>query len=149
MKNFIAIIFLVSLSSTVTLADEHRTNHLTNEQVITQFIKAWASLDAENLIPFFAEDGTYHNMMLEPVSGHDALRKFINGFLSQWSKSDWEIVNIISKGNLVIAERIDHTTVGKKEIHLPCVGVFELVNGKIRTWRDYFDLATYQEGITD
>jgi limonene-1,2-epoxide hydrolase len=32
-------------------------------------------------------------------------------------------------------------------VDLPCVGVFELEAGKIKTWRDYFDLATYQRGL--
>ena len=26
---------------------------------------------------------------------------------------------------------------------LPCCGVFEMQGGKIKIWRDYFDLATY------
>ena len=28
------------------------------------------------------------------------------------------------------------------EIPLPVTGVFELVDGKIAAWRDYFDMAT-------
>jgi limonene-1,2-epoxide hydrolase len=27
------------------------------------------------------------------------------------------------------------------------LGVFEMHNGKIRVWRDYFDLATYTKAI--
>jgi len=42
-----------------------------------------------------------------------------------------------------VAERLDRTQAGSKSVDLPCVGVFELEGGKIRVWRDYFDMATY------
>jgi limonene-1,2-epoxide hydrolase len=32
---------------------------------------------------------------------------------------------------------------GDKSVDLPCCGVFEMTDGKIRVWRDYFDLGTY------
>ena len=33
---------------------------------------------------------------------------------------------------------------GGKDIALPVAGVFEVRDGKIAAWRDYFDLATWQ-----
>jgi len=47
----------------------------------------------------------------------------------------------------VIAERVDRTKAGHKAVDLPCTGVFELENGKIKVWRDYFDLATYARAM--
>jgi sirohydrochlorin ferrochelatase len=41
-----------------------------------------------------------------------------------------------------IAERRDRTKVGDKGGDLPCYGAFEVRNGKIKVWRDCFDLAT-------
>ena len=42
--------------------------------------------------------------------------------------------------------RIDHTATPSitdgRTINLPCRGVFEMEHGKIKVWRDYFDLAT-------
>jgi len=32
-------------------------------------------------------------------------------------------------------------------VDLPCVGVFEMRDGKIAVWRDYFDLGTYQRAM--
>lgn len=114
-----------------------------NEKRVRAFVEAWSRLDAEELVDYFAADGTYHNMMLEPVTGHENLRQFIGGFLSNWSESDWEIVNLVSSGDLVVAERVDRTRIGERSVALPCVGVFEMENGKIKVWRDYFDMATY------
>ena len=47
------------------------------------FIAAWSRLDVEEIVSFFTPDGTYHNMMNQPVSGHDNLRKFIGGFIGR------------------------------------------------------------------
>ena len=114
-----------------------------NERIVRDFVNAWPRLDVDEIVGFFAEDGVYHNMMLDPVKGHDALKAFIAGFAGNWSDVNWEIVTLVSNGNTVIAERVDRMTVGGKPVALPCCGVFEMEGGKIKVWRDYFDLATF------
>jgi limonene-1,2-epoxide hydrolase len=121
---------------------------ITNEQIIREFIGAWSRLDADELVTYFAEDGTYHNMPIAPVSGHANLREFIGNFLNSWERTDWEVLNIVSRGDLVIAERVDRTVVAGRKVDLPCVGVFEMEGGKIRVWRDCFDMATFTKGAT-
>ena len=116
---------------------------ISNEEIVRDFIAAWSRLDVEEIVAFFTPDGTYHNMMNKPVSGHDNLRKFIGGFIKDWTQTTWDVLNIVSRGDIVMAERLDRTHLGAKSVDLPCCGVFELTNGKIRIWRDYFDLATY------
>ncbi len=118
-----------------------------NETVVRNFIAAWSRLDADELVTYFTSDGTYHNMMAKPVSGHDNLRRFIGGFLKGWTATQWDILNLAARGDVVFAERVDRTRVGDKKVDLPCVGVFEMQDGKIRAWRDYFDLATYTGAI--
>lgn len=55
---------------------------------------------------------------------------------------------IAAGGTVVFAERVDRTdTRDGKHVDLPVVGVFEIVDGKIRAWRDYFDLATYMRAV--
>ncbi len=120
-----------------------------NEAAVRDFVAAWSNLDAEELVSYFTDDGTYHNMMLEPVSGKDNLVQFIDGFLSNWTQTDWEMINIMASGDLVFAERMDRTKIGDKSVDLPCVGVFEMENGKIKVWRDYFDLATYTSAFAE
>jgi len=118
-----------------------------NEAIVRDFIAAWSRLNADELVEFFTPDGTYHNMMAMPVSGHDDLRRFIGGFIGRWSATSWEIVNLVGHGDLVIAERVDRTRLGDKQVELPCCGVFEMAGGKIKAWRDYFDLATYTRAV--
>lgn len=120
-----------------------------NAQIIRDFIASWSTLDVDRIVDYFAEDGVYHNMPIAPVAGRANLRAFIAAFLKVWSATEWEIVTLAESGNIVIAERIDRTKVGAKTIELPCCGVFEMEGGKIRVWRDYFDMATYTRALAN
>ena len=119
-----------------------------NEQIIRDFIAAWSNLDADELTGYFTEDGVYHNMPTDPVAGQDNLRGFIAAFLANWDKTDWELLNLFSSGDVVMAERVDRTVVAGKPVDLPCCGVFEMRDGKIAVWRDYFDMATYVNAVS-
>lgn len=46
-----------------------------------------------------------------------------------------------------MVERLDRTRVGDKPVDLPFCCVFELEHGKIKVWRDYFDMATYTRAL--
>ncbi|MDZ4775192.1 MAG: limonene-1,2-epoxide hydrolase family protein [Alphaproteobacteria bacterium] len=118
-----------------------------NEQVILDFCAAWSRLDVEALLEYFCEDGVYHNMPMLPVAGKAALRPFIGAFLKGWTSTAWEVINITSAGDVVIAERVDRTMVGDKAVNLPCCGVFEMRDGRISVWRDYFDMGTYTRAL--
>lgn len=84
---------------------------------------------------------------MQPAHGTGALRAFITGFLTGWTWTSWKVLNLISAGDLVVAERVDHVAVGDKRINLPVVGVFEIAGGKIKAWRDDFDMATYVNAL--
>jgi limonene-1,2-epoxide hydrolase len=118
-----------------------------NEAVIRDFVAAWSRLDAAELASYFTDDGTYHNMPIAPVSGRDAVEKFIAGFIKAWTATDWEIVTLVASGDVVVVERVDRTKIGDKAVDLPCVGVFEMQDGRIKLWRDYFDMPTYTKAF--
>ncbi|MCP4039892.1 MAG: limonene-1,2-epoxide hydrolase, partial [bacterium] len=64
-----------------------------------------------------------------------------------WTQTEWEILNIAESAGVVIAERLDRTQAGDKAVDLPCTGVFEIRDGKIACWRDYFDIGTYARAM--
>jgi len=119
-----------------------------NERIVVDFIEAWSRLDPVELAGFFAEDGVYHNMPSTPVQGRANVEALIRGFTAGWTETTWDIVRIMSFGDVVVAERVDRTRAGDKAVDLPVVGVFEMEGGKIKVWRDYFDLATYTRGLS-
>ena len=119
-----------------------------NTQLIEGFCKAWSRLDPVELSAYFTEDGIYHNMPAGPVQGRDNVETFIRGFAGGWTQTDWEILNLAETGDVVIAERLDRTRAGDKSVDLPCTGVFTIRDGKIASWRDYFDIGTYMKAMS-
>ncbi len=118
-----------------------------NITIIREFIEAWSTLDADRLAEYFTEDGIYHNMPTQPVSGKENVRTFIQNFLATWTETQWDVLNILGEGNLVIAERLDRTKTSLGDVDLPCTGVFEMEDGRIKVWRDYFDLNTFMSAM--
>ena len=113
------------------------------DEVVTEFCKKWASPDPDVLASYFTEDAVYHNIPMEPVNGREAIKEFVAGFTAGFDGIDLKVHRQISDGNVVMNERTD--VMRRKdggEIPLPVTGVFEVVDGKIAAWRDYFDLAT-------
>ncbi len=114
-----------------------------SEKVINQFCKAWERKNLDELMGYFAEDAVYHNIPMEPARGKAAIRQVINTFLPMAESVAFKVLNTASAGDVVINERVDIFKIGPKTIEIPVAGVFEVKNGKIAAWRDYFDLATW------
>ena len=113
------------------------------DELVTEFCKKWTTPDPEELAGYFAEDAVYHNIPMEPVAGRDAIKQFIAGFLAGFDGIDFQVHRQLSQGDLVMNERTDvMRRKGGKPIRLPVTGVFEIENGQIKSWRDYFDMAT-------
>jgi limonene-1,2-epoxide hydrolase len=118
-----------------------------NERIVREFIDAWSRLDPAELASYFTEDGCYHNIPTAPVRGRDKVEQFIRGFTANWTETRWEVVSIGAVGERVYAERIDRTRTAQGDVDLPCLGVFEMQDGRIREWRDYFDLNTFMQAM--
>ena len=113
------------------------------DEVVTEFCKKWLTADPDELAGYFTEDAVYHNIPMAPVQGREAIKEFIAGFTAGFDGIDFQVHRQISDGNVVMNERTD--VMRRKdggEIPLPVTGVFEVVDGRIAAWRDYFDLAT-------
>lgn len=120
----------------------------TNVEVIENFIASWSRLDATELAQYFTEDGTYYNMPTKPVVGRSDVEKFIASFIASWTETTWEILNIGGVGEVVFCERLDKTKTTSGDVDLPCLGVFEMQDGKIHVWRDYFDMSTFVRAMS-
>lgn len=119
-----------------------------NIDIIREFIGAWSNLDSDQLAAYFTEDGCYYNMPTQPVKGREAVAAFIKGFTANWTETQWDILNIAEAGNVVFCERLDRTKTEAGDVDLPCTGVFEMQDGKIKEWRDYFDLGTFMNAMS-
>jgi len=114
------------------------------ETVVRDFCAAFARRDVDELLAFFTDDAIYHNIPMAPVTGKDGIREVLNLFLPSSSAVTFDVSHSAARGNVVLNERVDRFVMGGKEIALPVAGVFEIRDGKIAAWRDYFDFATWQ-----
>jgi len=113
------------------------------EKVVTEFCNAFPRKNIEELLAFFSDDAVYHNIPMEPARGKAAIKAAINTFLPGLKSIEFKILHTTAAGNVVMNERIDILDTGSKKISLPVAGVFEVKNGKISAWRDYFDMQMY------
>lgn len=78
---------------------------------------------------------------MDPVEGREAIEATVAGFMTMGGRVRVDIGHIVAEGPVVMVERVDHFVGSERKIELPMVGVFEVHEGKISAWRDYFDSA--------
>lgn len=115
----------------------------TNAQLVERFCDAWKQRDIDAILAFFADDAVYHNIPIEPARGLDAIRGVLEMFVPPAEEIDFEIHHLAADGDVVFTERTDRFVMNGKAVALPVAGVFEVQDGKITAWRDYFDLQTW------
>ncbi len=111
------------------------------EQVVKDFCAAASTRDAQALRAFFSDDVVYHNIPMDPAEGIDATMAVIDMFLGMCEALEFKLHHLASDGTTVLTERTDIFTINGTSAPLPVMGTFEVVNGKITAWRDYFDMA--------
>ena len=117
-------------------------------ETVHAFLRAAAARDYDTALGLLAEDVEYQNMMLPPVHGRSAVRDTLEGLLALCSDSEWLVHHELADGDLVMNERTDRFKIGDTWTDLPVMGVFELRDGRIALWRDYFDLQTVMAAMS-
>ena len=110
------------------------------EVIVREFCDAWSRSDLDEIMSYFAADAVYHNIPMDPVVGTDAIRTFIEGFTAMVDRIEFEILHLAVNENVVLTERVDTFVRPAGSVGLPVMGTFELTDGKITAWRDYFDM---------
>jgi limonene-1,2-epoxide hydrolase len=111
------------------------------DEVVRRFCDAVTAMDAEALRPFFADDVVYHNIPMEPAVGIDATIVTLAMFIGMCTAMRFDIHHLAVQNEAVLTERTDVFTMGTVEAPIPVMGVFEIADGRITAWRDYFDMA--------
>jgi limonene-1,2-epoxide hydrolase len=111
--------------------------------IVRRFCAAWSDGNLDALIAFFTDDAVYHNIPIDPVTGKEAIQATVAGFTQGVEKIEFRVHNLAADGNTVLTERVDVFHLPGKTIELPVMGTFEVRDGKIAAWRDYFDLNQF------
>src|SRR5262249_53674584 len=119
----------------------------TPTDIVRDFCGAWARLDLDELLAYFDDDAVYHNIPVDPVKGVEAIRAMIGMFTAAVQRSEFRVHNIAADGPVVLTERVDLFELPNATIELPVMGTFEVRDGRIVAWRDYFDLNQYMQQV--
>ena len=118
---------------------------MTNLEIVRAYVAAFEARDMNRIVAMTAPDIIYHNIPMEVVRGREAFEKLQASFIGRSIEVRWEILNIAQADDgAVLTERVDHFLMPKdRRISVRVMGIFELSEGLVARWRDYFDLAEF------
>lgn len=111
--------------------------------VVDAFIAAIERRDMAAAVVHLADDVEYDNVPMGKTVGADAVAAALGPFIERCTVVDWPVHRQVADGPIVFNERLDRFQLGDHWIEMPVTGVWEVHDGRITLWRDYFDLATY------
>jgi limonene-1,2-epoxide hydrolase len=112
--------------------------------LIRRFIEACVRADADEFAEYFTEDAVWWNSPWKPVRGREAIREALRRGAQSMTALPWEVRHIVADGDVVLTERVDHFMIGEVRVSVPCMGAFELRDGQIAAWRDYWDFKSFE-----
>jgi limonene-1,2-epoxide hydrolase len=114
------------------------------ENIVNEFYKVISRKNLDELLTYFSDDPVFQPMMMEPTKGKAAIRAALASFTDTAESVQFKLLASATVGNRVMNERAETlvTRAGKKA-EVPAAGFFEIKEGKIFAWRDYFDLQTF------
>jgi limonene-1,2-epoxide hydrolase len=115
--------------------------------VVLKLIDSFNAMDMEGILACFTENAVYHNIPTDPVTGKRAIEETLAGFVAASSEIQWDMLHAAENGGVVLTERVDKFKINDTWIALPVMGTFEVSDGLITAWRDYFDMADFEKQL--
>ena len=109
-----------------------------NADIVKTFLEALQAQDFDTFESLMSDDVVYQNVGLPTIRGGRRVGKLMRGMEG---KSSFEVKfhRNVADGSTVLNERTDAIVLGPLRLQFWVCGVFELRDGRITLWRDYFD----------
>jgi limonene-1,2-epoxide hydrolase len=121
---------------------------MTPDETVTEFIRRMGAKDVDGAFALCADDVVYENVPMPPVyEGKEAALAFLGPFIASTDEVAWPVHRQAATGDVVMNERTDRFRFGDKWVEVKVVGVWEVRDGAITLWRDYFDSAEMNAGL--
>jgi limonene-1,2-epoxide hydrolase len=117
------------------------------EQVVSAFMAAFDRKDLDGALALVTDDCYYDNVPLGDMRGREKMREFLAPIVAGNEPVQFEVLRQAAGDKVVMNERIDRFVMNGKPVALPVSGVFEVVDGKISFWRDYFDKGMFMKAL--
>lgn len=116
---------------------------MTEIQIVTDFLSALEDLDVDRALTHAAPGMIYQNVPLPPARGRAAVGKALRAMTRYGTGFEARVHNIAASGPVVLTERTDVLEQGAWRAEFWVCGTFEVHDGKLTLWRDYFDWTTF------
>lgn len=125
------------------MSEENATpGELTPTAVVEAFVRAMERQDFDAVQALLHDEVVYQNVPLPADRGKPAVVRTLQAFTRFVTKFEVKMVNIAANGPIVLTERIDILSGPFVYLDIWVCGTFEVRDGKIVLWRDYFDAAS-------
>jgi limonene-1,2-epoxide hydrolase len=118
---------------------------MTPDEVVTALVRACEARDMDAVLSLVSDDIEYDNVPIGTVHGPEGVRSVLSGGVTAAADEvEWVVHRQVAAGGTVMNERTDRFRVAGRWIEIPIAAVFEVSDGRVTLWRDYFDLDTYR-----
>lgn len=122
---------------------------MTPMETVNEFMRRVCAKDLDGACEMVSADIEYDNVPMGKNHGPDEMKAFLTPMVAGLD-AEFIVHRETTTGNTVMNERTDRFVFGDKQHDLPVMGVFEIDDqGKIRLWRDYFDMAPVNALMAD
>ena len=112
--------------------------------VVSAFLDALARKDVAAGMLLVDDDIVYRNVSLPPIRGAAAVGRLFERWAALRATGFEVVVHRIAvDGQIVLTERTDVLRFGSVRQQFWVCGTFEVVDGRITLWRDYFDYGNF------
>jgi limonene-1,2-epoxide hydrolase len=119
-------------------------NHSAPAQAVERFLDLLRTEDIDRAAELLAQDVEYVNVGLPTVHGRERVRRLLRATLGL-DGAGFEVYlhTISASGQSVLTERTDVMKFGRLRIQFWVCGRFDVHEGQIVLWRDYFDQMNF------
>jgi limonene-1,2-epoxide hydrolase len=113
----------------------------TEIEVVRSFFDALEAKDVDRVLELADPAIVYQNVPLPAARGRDAFGRQMRWFERYVTEFEADITHAAADGPIVLTERTDVMRIGRLQADFWVCGTFEVRDGKVVLWRDYFDYA--------
>jgi limonene-1,2-epoxide hydrolase len=119
----------------------------TNVAIVEKFLNSLRDKDLDTADSLLADDLVYQNVGFPTIHGRRRTMKLFSGMQRPSMGFDVKIHRSAADGDTVLNERTDVLVFGPLRLVFWVCGVFEVRDGRIALWRDYFDNVDFAKAL--
>lgn len=122
------------------------SSDIDNAHTVEVFLSALQAEDLDTASSVLDDNLVYENVGFPTIRGRARTVKLFRGLQGK-GRFEVKTHRIAVNGGTVLTERTDVLIIGPVRLQFWVCGVFEVTNGRITLWRDYFDMYAMAKAI--